>query len=128
MKSVTKEIIVEFIRKNQIELSSTHAKLCLPIINRIFKKMSAGIKFSAIKVENNLICDGHHRYIASIFANFLLERVPGNITSATTIVPWDSVYFEEEEWDTPAKIKMLNEKDADYNNIEIEKIIELLRE
>jgi hypothetical protein len=127
LERVTKEIIVEFIRKNEIELSSTHTKLCLPVINRIFKKMSAGINFSGIKVENNLICDGHHRYIASILANFPLERIPGSITSATTAVHWESVIFEEDDWDTPAKIKMLNEQDAGYNNIPIEKIVELLR-
>lgn len=88
--------------------------------------MSAGIKFTGIKVENNLICDGHHRYIASMLANFPLERIPGNITSATAAVPWESVIFEEEDWDTSAKIKMLNEQDADYNNIAIERIVELL--
>lgn len=127
MEKITKEIIIEFIQKNKIELSSTHIKLYLPVINRIFIKMSAGIKFLGIKVENNLICDGHHRYIASILANFPLERIPGNITSATTPVQWESVIFEEEDWDTSAKINMLNEQDADYNNIPIERIVELLK-
>ncbi len=127
MERITKEIIIEFIRRNEVELNSTHTRLCLPVINRIFKKMSAGIKFSGIKVENNLICDGHHRYIASILANFPLERIPGNITSATELVHWESVTFEDEEWDTPAKINMLNEQDAAYNNISIEKIVELLK-
>ena len=128
MKSgITKEIIADFIQNNEIELSSTHRKLCLPVINRMYKKMSFGIKFPAISAEKNLICDGHHRYIASILANFQLERIPGNITSATTMVSWDSVSFEEEDWDTPAKIYILNKQDADYNNIEIEEIIELLR-
>lgn len=89
--------------------------------------MSSGIKFSGIKVENRLICDGHHRYIASILADFPLERIPGNTTSATTRVHWESVTFENEDWDTPAKINMLNEQDADYNNITIEEIFELLR-
>jgi hypothetical protein len=127
LERVTKEIIIEFISKNEIELSSTHTKLCPPVINRIFKKMSAGIKFSGIKVEDNLICDGHHRYIASILANFPLERIPGSITSATTAVHWESVTFENEDWDTPAKINMLNEQDAEYNNIPIAKIVELLK-
>jgi hypothetical protein len=127
LERVTKEIIIEFISKNEIELRSTHTKLCLPVINRIFKKMSAGIKFSGIKVEDNLICDGHHRYIASILANFPLERIPGSITSATTAVHWESVTFENKDWDTPAKINMLNEQDAEYNNIPIAKIVELLK-
>lgn len=127
MERITKEIIIEFISKNEIELSSTHTKLCLPVINRIYKKMSAGIRFSGIKVEDNLICDGHHRYIASILSNFPLERISGSITSATTPVDWKSVTFEEDDWDTLAKINMLNEQDAEYNNIAIEKILELLK-
>ncbi len=89
--------------------------------------MSAGIKFSEIKVENNLICDGHHRYIASLLANFSLERIQGNVTSATTEIQWKSVIFEDEDWDTEAKINMLNQQDAIYNNILLAKIIELLK-
>ena len=47
---ITKEIKVDFISKNEIELASTHTRLFLQIINRIFKKMSANIKIPAIKV------------------------------------------------------------------------------
>ncbi len=127
MEIVTKQIIQELIEKNQIELYSTHSKLCVPIINRIYKKMSAGIEFAGIKVDNNLICDGHHRYVASLLANFSLERISGSSTSATLIVPWQSVIFVGEDWDTLAKINMLNEQDAEFNNIPIQKIVELLK-
>lgn len=127
LESVTKEIIQELIDKNEIELSPTHTKLCIPIINRIYKKMSAGIKFTGIKLENNLICDGHHRYVASLLASFHLERIAGSSTSATAVVQWEAVIFEDEDWDTPAKINMLNEQDAAYNNIPIEQIVELLK-
>jgi hypothetical protein len=88
--------------------------------------MSLGIRFSAIKVENHLICDGHHRYIASILANYPLEIIPGNITSATRAVNWELVSFEEEDWDTPAKIKMLNEQDALFNNLPLHEFLKLL--
>lgn len=89
--------------------------------------MCAGINFSGIKVENNLICDGHHRYIASLLANFNIERIPTSITSATTFVSWASVLFEDDDWDTQAKINMLNEQDAIYNNVTVERIVEILR-
>ena len=68
--------------------------------------MTVGIKFPAIKIENNLICDGHHRYIASILSNFKLDIVIGKLTSATTSILWESVIFDEEDWDTIAKIKI----------------------
>ncbi len=124
---ISKIVIQELIQLNQLELKSTHSKLCIPIINRIYKKMKAGIRFSGIKVDQTYICDGHHRYIASLLANLSLERFTTNSTSATIIIPWESVIFGEEDWDTPSKIKMLNELDAKYNEIPIEKIIELLK-
>jgi hypothetical protein len=125
--NITQEIIQDLVAKNKIQLYATHSKLCLPIINRIYKKMAAGIDFSAIKVENNLICDGHHRYVASLLADFPLEKISGSTTSATQVTLWTNVFFDEEDWDTLAKIKMLNEQDATYNNISIEKISELLK-
>lgn len=127
LENITKEMIVEFVSKNQIDLTSTHTKLCIPVINRIYKKMTIGIKFAGIKVQDNIICDGHHRYLASILANFSIEKIPGIKTIATTPIDWKSIVFEEEDWDTPAKIKMLNEQDAAYNNISIERILELLK-
>lgn len=110
-----------------MELLPTHAKLCIPIINRIFRKMSAGIKFPEIKIENDVICDGHHRYIASLLASFPLDKLPGKTTSATVVTDWKLVEFEEEDWDTKAKIRMLNEHDAEFNNIPLEKVVELLK-
>jgi hypothetical protein len=127
LERITKGLILAFISNNKIELNSTHKKLCVPIINRMVKKMLANIKFPDIKVDNDLICDGHHRYIASVLANFSLEKIPGNITSATPPVEWESVIFEEDDWDTPEKINMLNELDADYNNMTITEIIELMK-
>lgn len=119
--------MLEFIEKNEIEFISTHQKLCLPIINRIYKKMCAGIRFENIKVEDRLICDGHHRYIASMLATFSLSYSPGKTTSATNVYDWKSVSFVEDDWDTEAKINMLNEQDAAYNNMPLEKIVQLLK-
>ncbi len=125
--NVTQKNIQDLIDSNKMELFATHSKLCLPIINRIYKKMSAGINFSSIKVENNFICDGHHRYVASLLADFPLEKIQGNTTSATQVTIWTSVLFDDEDWDTLAKINMLNEQDAAYNSISVEKISELLK-
>jgi hypothetical protein len=35
---------------------------------------------------------------------------------------WNAVVFDDEDWDTEAKIKMLNEQDARFNNMSIEEI------
>lgn len=127
LETIIKERISEYILKNEVRFAATHKKLCLPIIVRIYKKMCAGIKFSGIKVEDNIICDGHHRYIASILAEYKIEIIQGSKTSATIPVDWKSVTFEDEDWDTATKINMLNEQDAEYNDIALERIIEMLK-
>ncbi len=103
MEKVTKEVILHLNGKGGIELSSTHRKLCIPIINRIYKMMSVGIRFSGIKVENSIIFDGHHRYLASLLAGISIERIAARNTSATTTVDWKAVTFEDEDWDTPGE-------------------------
>ncbi len=127
LEKITKEFIQKFLSENEIELSCTHAKLCIPIIDRIYRKMIFGIIFAEIKVDENLICDGHHRYVASLLARIPVGRIPSAVTSATDVINWESVVFVEEDWDTLAKINMLNEQDAQFNNIAVEELIELLK-
>lgn len=127
MPSITKEFISNYIKQNAIQLNSTHKQLCIPIIDRIYRKMLAGIKFDPIKVNDKLICDGHHRYLASLFAGYPLHTIPYPKTSATEMVPWTDVYFEEEDWDTIVKINVLNKQDAEYNNLSLDKLLEMLK-
>ena len=127
MQPITKEYVEAILKEQKITLKSTQKKLCFPIINRIYKKMKSGIKFSAIKVDENLIIDGHHRYIASIMAEVTLELIPSNKTSATTIIDWSIILLDSEDWDTTAKINMLNAIDAEFNNISFEKLDELTK-
>jgi len=127
MEMITVDIIKKFLSDNVIEIKSTHNRLSVPVINRIYKKMRLGIDFSGIKVENGLICDGHHRYLASLIANYDIDRIPYRATSATMVIDWNDVVFDHEDWDTEAKIRMLNEQDAQYNKIAIEKLNQLLK-
>lgn len=127
MSEINKEIILKAIEESDYILFSTHSKLCLPIIKRIYKKMINGIKFDDIKICDKLIIDGHHRYISSLLANIKLEEVKSSKTSATIEYNWSTVEFVEEEWDTEDKILLLNELDASYNNLTLEKIIEITK-
>jgi len=88
--------------------------------------MLANIKFPPIKVVGNFICDGHHRYVASLFAKYQLERISWVSTSVTTLIDWKTVSFDNSDWDTAEEVYLRNKQDADYNNISFEKIIELL--
>ena len=64
--------------------------------------------------------------MASLLAGTKLDTIPSSKTSATVVYDWDTVILFTDDWDTDEKIKMLNEKDAKFNGIEIEKITELL--
>jgi hypothetical protein len=125
MNEITKAFIHESLNDERLELSSTHKKLSIPIIYRIYKKMRVGIRFDDIKVCDDLIIDGHHRYVSSILAGKSLGRVKSSKTSATRTWEWEDVNFVVEEWDTPEKIYSLDEDDAEFNNISLEKLIEI---
>lgn len=120
MQEITAEFIKGFIEDNEISLVATQTKLCVPIIFRMCRKMSHGIRFDDIKVSGNLIIEGHHRYLSALISDFALGRVPTNSTSSTKPITWDLVEFVEDDWDTPAKIAYLNKLDADYNELEVD--------
>lgn len=124
---ITEEIIKQYLSKNSTAYKSTQNRLSLPIINRLYKKMKNGIRFDDIKICDNLIIDGHHRYISSLLAGFEIQTINSHKTSATYIFEWDYVSFLDIEWDTKDKIQYLNELDAIFNNISIEKVIEIIK-
>lgn len=125
MTEITEEIIKEFLKEKELEYLPTHNKLSLPIINRIYKKMINGIKFEIVKVNENMIIDGHHRYISSELAKSEIEKTSYPKTSATIEYLWNDVVFVNEEWDTDYKILYLNQLDAKYNDLSLEKMIEI---
>jgi hypothetical protein len=88
--------------------------------------MYNGIKFNEIRVDDDLICDGHHRYLASLIAAYELGIISTQRTSATRTVAWNSVTFDEADWDTQAKINILNQQDAEYSGVSLETIEKFL--
>lgn len=125
MTEITEETIKNFLKENKLDYLPTHNKLSLPIINRIYKKMINDIKFEIVKVNENFIIDGHHRYISSKLAKIKIEKTSYPKTSATIEYSWNDVQFVNEEWDTDYKILYLNQLDAKYNDLPLEKIIEI---
>ena len=126
LPQITIEYITNFIKENEIKLTSTHHKLCVPIINRLCQKMWSGIKFDEIKECEGLIIDGHHRYLSSLITKIEVGVVPSHKTSATVQYNWVDIEFDENDWDTDSKISYLNELDAKYNGIDLERIKEII--
>jgi len=111
---ISTETIQKTIKESDNTLTSTHEKLCIPIISRMYKKMINGFKFDDIKVCDELIIDGHHRYVSSLLAGVELNVLKSPKTSATHAYDWTDVEFVDEEWYTEDKIKQINELDAEF--------------
>jgi hypothetical protein len=122
-----KEKLIELMQNGNHKLISTHEQLCFPIIERIAKKMSIGLTFANISVDKNVIVNGHHRYLASLLTGYELEQVPCPKTAAKEQVDWKSVKLVDEDWDTEAKIKVLNDDDARLNGLTLEELLEMLK-
>jgi len=125
MTEITEATIKKFLEENKLEYLPTHDKLSLPIIKRIYKKMLYDIKFEIVKVNENIIVDGHHRYISSELAKKEIEKTPYPKSLATIEYSWNDVQFVDEEWDTAYRILDLNKLDAKYNDLSLERIIEI---
>jgi len=124
---MTKEDVLNFLQSEELELKSTHKVLSFPIIYRLYRKMLLKIQFTHIKVDDELIIDGHHRYLASKLAKSKeLERVKSHITDAKEKTDWKNVEIVDSDWDAPESVKTFNEEDAKYNNMTLEKLEELL--
>ena len=123
-RNITSEKIHKLFEGKNL-LLPTQRKICLPIINRLYIKMINGVRLPDIQVSNGMICDGHHRYIAACLAKIEISQTPG-VVAHPDITNWKSVTIDEEEWDTPARIRMYLERDARYNDMEYAKLAELL--
>ncbi|MBX7125189.1 MAG: hypothetical protein K1X47_05815 [Cyclobacteriaceae bacterium] len=106
-----------------MDLISTHESLSFPVIARIFKKMKIGLQFGAIQVVDNAIIDGHHRFVAAQLANYSLDRIQGIRSLAKVNYEWQTVQFIDVDWDTAAKVEMLNKMDARLNNITLDELL-----
>jgi hypothetical protein len=85
-------------KSGKIELVSTHEHLSIPIIERIYKKMKLKLNFGSIQVDQGVIIDGHHRYVASLLAKHQLEQVPGIKSQAKNTFDWTAVKLLDEDW------------------------------
>lgn len=127
LEKISIQDIEKYVSDNEIQLAPTQHQLCVPIILRIYQKMIHDLKFDDIKVFDNLIIDGHHRYISSLLARKTIGQVSTLKTTATRIYQWREVQFVDIEWDTKEKIEKLNVDDAEFNAVPLARIYEMMK-
>ncbi len=83
---INRDLILSILEKKENIFRPNQAKVSLPIITRICKKMKHKIRFRPIHVsDDNLIIDGHHRYISSILLGIDIGIVSNIITPLQVI-------------------------------------------
>ncbi len=89
--------------------------------------MVLGIEFDPIKVDDESIVNGHHRYISSILADSKLERVLWTAPQSVTHCAWNQIEIDASEWESETQIKAHNEKDALKAGLNVELFNSLLK-
>jgi len=122
---ITEKMIKDYFEQNECPLQPIQKCICLPVINRMVKKMQHDIKFADILVHEGLIVNGHHRYIASIFAGIKIGQSEGGKPNRM-VTDWKSIGIDTEDWDTPAKLLKINQDDADFNELSLEAVVAIV--
>lgn len=108
MNEFTPENVQKFLRENEFEFSSTHKKICFPILKRIYDKLLEGKRFDGIKIEDAIIVNGHHRYICLKFLSLEVETINWTRSPSTEVIPWDLVEIDITEWESDEDIAKHN--------------------
>lgn len=117
---------MKLLQNGHFQFNPTQVRLSVLVLERIKKKMKVGLIFPTIKISGNSIIDGHHRYIASLVAHVEVSTTESKLTSVKEVTKWKSVELVEEDWDGADDVKLHNEKDALYNGMTVERLMELI--
>lgn len=79
-------------------LKSRQRLVSWPKVKRFAKRLRRGDSPPAICVDDGLIVEGHHRYVAGAIVGKFPEERPGRLGTARESVPWAEVEFDLEDW------------------------------
>lgn len=94
--------LVKFLKNTRFAFNASQRNISFPIVGRICKRLKTGHSFGAIQITNNVIVNGHHRYISLCFLDMDCEHVSGGANiSAKTEINWSDVFLDEQDHDRP---------------------------
>ena len=79
-------------------LSSRQRWVSWPKVRRFAEMVRHGEIPPEISVDDGLIVEGHHRYVAGVLARKLPGQRPGRLSGAREVIPWAEVGFDLEDW------------------------------
>ena len=123
METISMDELKQFLKYGNFPLQPTQQRICLPIIQRIYRKMQIGVKFENINVDNLLLINGHHRYICALLLQKELStndwKSPPNVMKLL----WIDIVIDSNDWESTEIIKRHNLSDAARSEIDI-KVLE----
>ena len=101
MLDITYQQVKLFIETNSLKFNPGQNKISYPIIVRIHRRLQEGHSFSNIKVHNDTINDGHHRFISLCLLNMeIFHDAAGENMTKQSEITWKDVELDYEDYDT----------------------------
>lgn len=103
VEDLTIETVRDYLQKNKLPLFASQKEVSFPILSRIHKRLKEGKQFGAILVDDNLIVNGHHRYVCLSILGLEVEQLVWTSNSSSESICWTKIGVDEEDWDTDKK-------------------------
>ncbi|MCF6308235.1 MAG: hypothetical protein L3J09_09785 [Flavobacteriaceae bacterium] len=120
MDEINLKIVVDLLNSGSLNLIATQERICLPMLQRIYKKMKFGIEFDNLRVNDSRIVDGHHRYICSVLIELEIGMNDYPIASTSVNCNWEDIEIDDIDYETEDQIQDHNIRDSELNNVEID--------
>lgn len=94
------ETIKEFISNNTHRYATVQRVLCFAIIARIYRRVKAGFYFGSIRIDEEMIIDGNHRFIAYSLAEIDFEIIKATRSHCDELKSFNDIVLDViEDWD-----------------------------
>ncbi len=100
MEPIQVKDIIDLLNSGNFHFQPTQKKLCFPIIQRIHHKMKIGVKFENINVNDDLIINGHHRYVCSLLLKKTLSTNSWPRSLNDPIYQWLEIEIDSVDWES----------------------------
>ena len=110
MNFIGYEEVKRFLIETEFDFAPSQQEISFPIIQRIHRRLQQGNSFKAIKVKENVIVDGHHRYISHKLLAIESETILGNSITESVKYVWSEINLTAIEYDNENDRKMFEER------------------
>ena len=116
MEELNIEEVKDYLQKTKLPLFASQNAVSFPILNRIHRRLKEGRRFSAIQVDQDLIVNGHHRYVCLCILGLEVEHSKWMRNSNSEVICWSKIVVDEEDWDSDKQREVYRQR---YDSEEI---------